>query len=213
MPRRLPRLNLHFIKQVDEALQLTSRLEQGFLLSDNSGNKVLRLQDLEYGYEISYLRVFVAWEVFLESTLFRLLCGYAHSGGQEPLRTGQNYFPTLSVAEQALLNGRNYLLWHNPSYAIARANSKLTNSRYEAVLSSALSQIEHFANIRHRITHAQEDAKNNFDLATMAICAQRFRGSRPGRFLRKFDSTATTPTRFLEALSRDLGSLANQICA
>jgi hypothetical protein len=152
------------------------------------------------------------WEVLLEGAFHRFMCGYAHSGGQEPLIVGNSYSNKISDAEATLLNGRQYLLWHNANQVISRAAGVFNNSRYEQVLASAQQRLMHFAAVRHRIAHAQQDAANKFDLASMSIAGRRYAGARPGRFLRDTKAGANPPSRWLSEIFGELEHLAQQIC-
>ncbi|NTG61648.1 hypothetical protein G6L45_15295 [Agrobacterium rhizogenes] len=168
---------------------------------------------MELAYELAFLRVFMAWEVMLEGALLRLMCGFRHSHGQEPLAAGKAYQPTISDAEAFLLNGRQYLLWHNPTHVIARASGFFANSRYEIVLASAQNRIEHFATVRHRIAHSQRDASVKFDTVCMLLAGKRYMGSRPGRFLRDWQLGVNPPQRWFDGICQELESLSRQLCA
>ena len=76
------------------------------------------------------------------------------------------------------------------------------------VIASNLSRLEQFAAIRHRIAHAQEHARIQFDLATMSLAAKRYKGARPGRFLRDWESPSR---RWLDAIADELKYLSVQI--
>ena len=179
MPRTLPAFDTVFKKECSKALKLTQNMEVIFLSTSNNQNKkIISLQELEYAYEIAYLRIFVAWEDFLETTLYRLLCGYITPSGAEPLKASCRYFPNIASAEAAILNGRDYKLWHNPDTVANRANGILHLSRYETILKSASSDIVHFANVRHRIVHSQKDAKDKFNTTTVNLCGRRFLAAR-----------------------------------
>jgi hypothetical protein len=212
MPRALPRFDLQFAGSVAAALDLVSRIEQINAYASARRQPSLTSLQVELSYELAYLRIFIAWEVLLEQTFTRFVCGYTHSGGQEPISGTQRYFGTLELAERSILGNRNYILWHNPNQVISRAQAYLTNSRYELVISSAQVRIGHFAAIRHRIAHAQTHAALEFDNATTALAGRRYRGARPGRFLRDRTPNAQPPRRWLNTIGSDLTTLASQIC-
>jgi hypothetical protein len=166
---------------------------------------------LEALYEMAYLRIFVGWEAFLEEVFLRYLCGYVSVHGCAPLMPGVTYEPTLARAEQAILAGYRFVLWHDPVKVGARARRFFHASRIETVVLSNTARLQDLAAIRHRITHAQEDARRNFDQATMAIAGRRYRGARPGAFLRDVDAGAVPPNRWLERLGKEFEGLAQQI--
>lgn len=212
MPRRLPLYNNVLAQHIGASLALVLRLENARVISSRQYGQSVRISDVELAYELAFLRVFLAWEVVLEEALVRLICGYHHSGGQEPLKPTKQYFRTTSDAERALLQGRRYQLWHNPSDVMKRAALYLNNSRYEIVLASAQQRLGYFAAVRHRIAHSQKDAKQQFNQATMTLSGRRYPGARPGKFLRDWNSGAQTPERWLWTTCRELDGLATQIC-
>jgi hypothetical protein len=101
-----------------------------------------------------------------------------------------------------------YRLWHNPTQIIARCHGFIVNGYHETVVSSNLARLNHFAAIRHRIAHAQSHARAQFDHATMNLAAKRYKGGRPGKFLRDWESPSR---RWLEGIADELKHLANQI--
>jgi hypothetical protein len=166
---------------------------------------------LEALYEVAYLRMFVSWEVFLEEVFLRYLCGYASLSGAVTPRVGVTLAKGLTGAEAMLLGGRPYKLWHNPATVVARSQGFFTSCPMETVVDSYTTELERFAAIRHRITHGQSDARKNFDAVTMAIVGKRYRGARPGAFLRDLNPGTTPPTRWLHSIGADMTAVAGQI--
>ena len=155
-------------------------------------------------------RVFVEWELFLEETFVRYLCGYQSNHGPCQLLGGQA-FRNLGLAEAAMLHGRPFALWHDPSKVIARSQQFFNNGFHETVIASNSARLEHFSAVRHRIVHGQLDARQKFDIATMNLVGRRYLAARPGRFLRDWDHTVNPPRRWLETLGAELALLASQI--
>lgn len=212
MPRRLPRYDLQFGAEARRALDYVARVETARSLLSARHTPHIRGYDVEISYELAFIRIFLAWETLLEDCFVRLLCGYAHSLGQEPLIAGANYERNTSSAERKLLGTRSYVLWHNPEVAIKRCRAFFSGSRYELVIRSGQTSIEKYAAVRHRIVHAQEHARHEFDAATMSLVGRRYAASRPGRFLRDWDRGSSTPTRWIEKISDELEGFAYQIC-
>lgn len=171
---------------------------------------------LEALYELAYLRSFAAWEMCLEAVFYRSLCGYASAAGQETLVRGP-YYSTLSSAEAAILRpGHTYALWHNPHHVIARCHGFIRSgagcpSLQESTLSSNVSRLEHLAHVRHRIVHEQSDARRKFDLATINLAARTYPTSRPGKFLRDWDTSTSPQRRWLEVMVAELTNLVGQM--
>ena len=166
---------------------------------------------LEALYELAYLRVFVSWEVLLEAAFLRYMCGYESKRGTQPVpAAGFSFTNNLAAAEGAMLGGQHFLLWHDPSRVVTRAKRFFATSEIGTIIGSYSADLQHLAAIRHRITHGQEDSRRKFDAATNAMAARRYRGSRPGAFLRDF-ATQAPPVRWLEKLGTDLAGVAGQI--
>src|SRR5271165_2551549 len=106
MPRRLPRLDGDFTREVLTAQAYVMHIEQSRAQTAGIRSSVITITDLEFSYELAFLRIFLGWEIFLENALSRLICGYYHSGGQEPLATGMRYHARIVDAEIAILGGR-----------------------------------------------------------------------------------------------------------
>jgi len=213
MPRKLPRYGQEFAVDISLAISVTEHIEQLRIQSVTDRSGLVKMSDLEFCYELAFLRIFLAWEVLLESVLIRLMCGYQHSGGQEPLKKGVRYCKRISDAERTILGGRPYKLWHNPKHVIERSEAFLNSSRFETILKSAEANIAHYAAVRHRIAHSQKHAQQEFDRATMSLAGRRYQGSRPGRFLRDWVAGSHPPRRWISAASDELYGLGQQICA
>jgi hypothetical protein len=157
------------------------------------------------------MRIFIEWELFLEGTFFRYLCGYSSAFGAATLVSG-TYFASLADAEAAVLGSRSsYVLWHNPVAVVSRSQQFFPASRHEVVVASSTARLENIAAVRHRIVHGQKDARLKFDTATMHLCGRRYRGARPGKFLRDWDSSSAPGKRWLESIGDELCGLASQI--
>lgn len=208
----MPLLGRTFSREVNRALALpqAGELARTSLRPDSAAWKGLHVSRLEMLYEMAFLRIFISWEVFLEHTFYRYLCGFASQFGRANT-TGCSHYRTLDAAENAVLGSRDYVLWHNPQVVIQRSREFMVNGLHEFVLSSNYSRLEDFAAIRHRIAHGQKDAKQKFDRATMDLCGRRYAGSAPGRFLRDWDKTSVPQVRWLASIGAELESLAFQI--
>ncbi len=214
MPRRLPPLANHFIASAQAAQDLIMRLEAAHVyLSGQQAQHQIGLNALELSYELAYLRIFTAWEEFQEQVFLRRLCGYEDANGyREPLVSGQNYRPTLALAESAYLGGLQYKLWHDPVKIVARVKIFFVASHFATVIGSRQAALGEFAAVRHRVAHSQKHARSEFDAATMSIAARRYSASRPRRFLRDWKNTIYPRKRWIASIADDLGALARQIC-
>lgn len=213
MPRVMPALEATFRARASEAIKLAEigELAKAGAITGSQTRRNLYPSRLEALYEMAYLRIFVSWEAFLEQVFLRYLCGYRSRFGLAVPSTGTSYSSTLAAAEQAVLAGSKYVLWHNPSVVITKARKFFSNSPIEAIILSNTTRLDHLAAVRHRITHSQRHARQRFDAATMIIAGRRYKGGRPGAFLRDRDNSATPSVRWLEQLGREFQGLAGQI--
>lgn len=178
----------------------------------------LRPPRLEALYEVAFLRIYLSWEVFLEESFTRLLCGYTVaapgvSRSGTPFSLLRAAFPTLSDASRAILGGNPYVSWADPDKVIRRSRTFVRDGPHEMVLRSAGARLTALRDVRNRIAHPSVSARRDFDAATMALVGRRYRGSSPGRFLRDWGTTISPPQRMLTAVGRELVSLAAQVTA
>lgn len=212
MPRTLPPLAAEFRQK---ALAAVSVARAGDLAATApSGTSIRRawhVSRVELLYELAFLRTFIEWEIFLERTFLRYLCGYRSKAGIAFAPVSGRYCASISSAQALVLGTRPYVLWHNPTSVAARARKYLGLSPHETVITSSSSRLEHMAAVRHRIAHGQDDAKAKFNAATMALGGRRYAGARAGRFLRDWDRSVSPNVRWLETLGNELANLATQI--
>ncbi len=227
MPRQMPRFDRHLQRQsqlASEIVKAGERARIGWICSTHpstatdqeweSGKTLWTVQKIESLYELAYLRVFSLWESTLESIFYRTLCGYNLSYGKETLVCGQ-YFRTLAQAEAAVLGTHQFTLWHSQWRNIQRCQQFIRSNpgdpaKMETVLSSRRTLLDWMSAIRHRIAHDQQnDAHHKFESATRGLVGMTYHT--PGRFLREWDTTASTPRRRLDWAIDELVSLASQI--
>jgi hypothetical protein len=214
----MPQLSGQLRQKVDDAIDL-ARAGEMIRTAAGAGTaawKQFHIARLELLYELALMRIFIEWEVFLEETFFRYLCGYSSAFGVATIASG-TFFSRLADAEAAVLGSRPYVLWYNPAAVISRSQQFFPGSpgspgsRHEIVVASSTARLQSIAAVRHRIVHGQKDARLKFDTATMLLCGKRYRGARPGRFLRDWDWSSTPGKRWLESIGDELCGLASQI--
>lgn len=210
----MPGLANDFRQRVKDALLLaeTGEVARAESSPGSQTRKNLHHTRIEYLYELAFLRVFVAWESFLEQAFLRYLCGYTSvAAGSAVVTPGMSHSATLAQAEASMLGGRDYVLWHNPTRVVSRSQQFFQSSPIETVINSSSARLESMAAIRHRIAHSQDDARRKFDIAVMAVAGRRYRGARAGSFLRDVVPSTQPPERWIEVLGHELQGLAQQI--
>jgi hypothetical protein len=213
MARCMPALEAAFRQRVADAMRIAQigEIARAEACAGSQTRRDLRAHQIELLYEMAFLRIFVAWEAFVEQAFLRYLCGYRSRIGAAVLLPGVSYSPTLADAERAVLHGRSYVLWYNPQQVVQRSQQVFTSCPIETVVLSNSAHLTSMAAVRHHIAHLKTDTRRQFDIATMAIAGKRYRGGRPGAFLRDWDVGATPGARWLDQLGRELQGLATQI--
>jgi hypothetical protein len=209
----MPNLAANLQLRVKEALEIAEMAELALIdvPRGTPTRELLTTIRVEALYEMAFLRIFVNWEAFLEQVFFRYLCGYRSIHGTASIVSGQGFRGSLAQAERDVLGGRQYILWHNPYHIITRSRTFFSACPVESTVSSNLARLEHLASIRNRIAHSQADARNKFDLATMAEAGRRYRASRAGAFLRDVDPAATPRSRWIQSFANDIIGMSAQI--
>ena len=211
MPRRLPPLANVFASDANNATRLASGIEivHSAVPRGSIARKQLPQKRIEAIYEMAYLRIFLAWETFLEEAFLRYLCGYASTLGPERLL--QPAFPSRQAAELSVLHGLKFVSWARPNGIIDRAQNYVVDGLHETVVSSATRYLDYLADVRNRVAHSSDYARSQFDTAALFLSGSAYRGSSAGRFLRDWDTTARPQIRWLHAIATSLQGLANQI--
>jgi len=132
--------------------------------------------------ELSFLRIFLAWEEFLEETFIRYMRG---------AKTGSGYGPrcfvnptTLEHASQILTSPRQYVDWTTPSEAIKRAKLYFHQGEpYASALLGATEDLQDMNTIRNRIAHSSAHAKQQFRSLVLRKFGYNPAGMGPGRLL------------------------------
>jgi hypothetical protein len=213
VPRTMPNLTGNLQAEVNRALALAEAGEtvRAHLHANSQLNREITVQRLQLIYEMAFLHIFVHWEVFLEESFVRYLCGYAGPLGPQVLVQG-TFERTITSARLRLLGGQQYILWHSAQGVQSRGQKYFVGGLHENVVASGRPRLEWFAAVRHYIAHKNSDARLKFDQACMSLCGRRYPGSRPGAFLRTVAvTTSGPPQRWLEIIGQELARLAGQI--
>lgn len=209
MPREIPKIASAFnievskyLKAIDELEDLRFHIEKGYLRN-------LSLPRIEHYYELAFLRIFLAWEVFIEQSFYRYICGYTFHGLISVPKSC--FLKDPSVAEISLLSGRSYILWHDPDVICSRVTKYLVNSNFESVILSFKAQLSSYSVIRHRIAHNQIDAIKKFNTVTLALAGRTYPTSSAGKYLRDFVPGKPFPKRWINEIADSLVSVSYQI--
>ncbi len=173
----------------------------------------LRAPQMEALYEAAFLRIFASWEVMLEEITIRMMARGSTPQWRARASQGQVLFPTLAAARAGLYNGADFLLWHNPQKVAARVARFLDGSPVELEIRASSTDLQHLANVRHRIAHSSNDATTKFQSSTLALTGLSFSGS-PGKLLRAQDiSDPLNPARWISRFDNRLRAVLARIIA
>lgn len=174
--------------------------------------RTLKVPQLEALYEAAFLRIFTAWEAFVEECLIRLMAGYRTSSYVPVATSGKHLFRTVREARSELYTGRDYLLWHNPTSIEKRSARYLVGSPIELQVRSSRVWLDDIAAVRHRIAHSSDDSHAKFTYASTHLTGTGHRGG-PGRLLRATDpADALNPRRWILVFSEELGAIGSRVC-
>lgn len=209
MPRRMPRLLGQLEAAIDKALAIAQAGEiiRAQLPAGSKVRRELGPSRLEALNELAYLRIFIAWESFLEDSFLHYLCAFENSSG--PLALLKPRFHTLDDARKDMLQGSDFVSWYSPTKIVKRSQRYANRGPHELVIVSSQARLEWFAAIRGRIAHSSRHARDEFDKATLGLVGRRIRGGNSGLFLRSPE--VNSGERWLVAIAAELKNLAAQI--
>jgi hypothetical protein len=206
-------LDAAFSQSVDESLKIIASTEVLWLTAPPASEirKQLKVPQLEALYEAVYLRVWTAWEAFVEDVLVRFMSGYETVTYRPTLTPACPRSVTIKGARVVLYGTRRYILWHDPVRSADRISTYVTGSPLEAIIRAQQARLEIFAAIRHRIAHGSDDARANFNAAALKLASSQY-GGRPGRLLRAADlSDPLNQPKWILRISTELVDAARLI--
>ena len=208
MPRSMPPLATDFSTMVDRAVELARAGELASAL-EKTPKKNMNVSRLEALYEMAFLRIFLAWESFLEDSFLRFLCGYTTPSTSPNLLLAR--FRNLQDANSHVLGQHDFVSWTQPKAIVSRSQKYIQHGKHEIVINSNSTKLVHLASVRNRIAHRSLYSRAVFDQGTMSLTGRRYRGGSPGRFLRDNDPNSNPRVRWLQSLGDELVGLAGQI--
>ena len=186
MPLSLSHILVDFQNGTNSSINLISRVQR-------SG--IPRIQ-LEIIVEMAFLRIFVAWESFLEESFIRYAVGAASPSGYVPntLIHPRN----IGHAQELVLDGRDYVPWNSASEVVRRSALYFQDGEpYRSALDTAAIELDEMNTIRNRITHKSINSKSKFNAFIRRKFGHGIRGMTPGRFLLTLPSSSP-PNTFLD---------------
>lgn len=146
--------------------------------------------------ELAFLRIYIAWENFLEESFKRFLAGASTTSGKTLKR---NVVPlNMDVALKLLSGGRDYATWTSPSDVIGRAEIYFKDGEpFKSGLQPIVSVLNEMNVVRNRIAHRSPTSQKKFATLIRTAFGHGVTGMTPGRFLSSMNAN-TTATYFAQ---------------
>lgn len=186
MPLSLSRVLIDLQNGINSSINLISRIQ----------SLVIPRIQLEIIVEMAFLRIFIAWENFLEESFIRYAVGAASPSGYTPdtLVHPRN----IGHALELVLSGRDYVPWNSASEVTRRSLPYFQNGEpYRSALDTVAIELDEMNTIRNRITHKSVNSKSKFNAFIRRKFGHGVRGMTPGRFLLTFP-TSSPPNTYLD---------------
>lgn len=159
---------------------------------NRSNNLVSKIRGLRLPYfevkiitELAFLRIFIAWECFLEDSFIKYLVGAPSLSGRNNPKSFVNP-PNIEKAREILLGERKrgYIGWNSANTVIHRANIYFKGGEpYSSALTPFITEIDDINTIRNRIAHKSKKATQKFNEFIRREFGYGTRGMTPGRLL------------------------------
>lgn len=212
--KNMPKLGEKCVASFNQSLQIASATEALWRTAPPTSEvrKQLKTPQLEALYEATFLRIFSAYEAFLEDVLTHFMARYRTASYEPVAAQGSNLHNSLSSAGSALLGNRSFLLWHNPSRAIDLSKRHLIDCPVEVVLDAQKGKIADYAAVRHHIAHNSSGTKARFCASALQLTGNDYRGL-PGKLLRSENiSDPLNPTKWIRTITDSMSEVVLDIC-
>ncbi|MBG6098327.1 hypothetical protein [Nocardioides luteus] len=212
--KRMPALGAKCVEDFNNTLSIAAATETLWLTAPPTSEvrKHLKVPQLEALYEAAFLRIFSAYENFLEDSLSHFMAKYETATYTPVAATGKTLHSSLKAALIELYDGRPYILWHGVSSVIKRSRKHLDSSPIETALIANQAMLEDYARIRHRIAHGSPDAATEFLNAATRLTGNTH-GGKPGRLLRAADITdPLNQPKWIRNVVDGMADVVLQIC-
>lgn len=186
MPLSLSHVLIDFQNGINSSTNLISRVQR---------LGIPRIQ-LEIIVEMAFLRIFVAWESFLEESFIRYAVGAVSPSGYAP--STLIHPRNIGHAQELVLSGRDYVPWNSASEVVRRSAPYFQDGEpYRSALDTAAVELDEMNTIRNRITHKSINSKSKFNAFIRRKFGHGVRGMTPGKFLLTLPSSSP-PNTFLD---------------
>ena len=193
---------------------LQSRVHSSLNLLSEAKTAGMHPFQLQRVAELCALRIFMAWEAFLEDTFLRYMCGATSIGGLKPSCCA---IPRdLKHARDIVcgMSNRDFIDWASPDKVIQRSMLYFHDGEpFNSAVSPATVELRDFRTVRNRIAHDSDQARNDFAKLVRHHLGSVPRGMGPGRFLTTVNPNRTGQLTYLGHWSGLVGAVAVLVAA
>ena len=177
----LSRIRVTFQRELAYQQQLVNQAK-GYLVPKARAHRLLTMKEHASIAELAYLKVFLAWERFLEQSFLYYMCGH-----KEPKIKCHCFVVAPNLDHASVLvypEGRHYAEWGNPVRVRDRAKRFFKEGEpYWSALGAAFDKLEEMRKIRNCIAHPSKYAREQFEKVVRASLGHVPKRISPGDFL------------------------------
>ena len=186
--------------------EISSSLKLLYKIENNPG--VLHQPQVDLIFGLAFLKIFIAWEQFLEDTFARYMCGASSLSGNKPTRNETARY--LDRALSIIYGGQPYAGWASVDIVVERANRFFDKGEpYTTPLQSAAAELNSMRKVRNHIVHHSKKSREDFNKLLVGVYGFRPQGMSAGRFLRQ--RVGINGEQRIQEYAKTLESLSNMI--
>lgn len=171
---KFSKVKVEFKRHIAKSFELIQKV--------NNGGSSFTQDQIYLIFELSFLRIFLAWEQLVEDTFIMYILGRKTKKGYRP----QTYVKPKDEkhAYDIARLGRDYTDWTTPSSVIEKAELFFKDGMpYKDALKPANQDIQDMKTLRNAIVHMSQDAQEKFESLVRNKEKYFKKGVTPGKFL------------------------------
>jgi len=199
-----------FISEVNNAQRLVNIASTWHDLKSNRNVHSLSRRHFEYIVELSYIKVFLAWERFLEEAFILFLLGERY---HQKVKNIRYVLPrNRKHAIEFVLEGKDFVDWATPEEIRRRAKLFFRDGRpFDKPISSITHQLRNMKTIRNAISHTSALSRDKFKSLVRGKISFYPRSLTVGGFLYTRVPNITPPENFFDYYLSSVVNAANRI--
>ncbi|MGZ8846003.1 MAG: hypothetical protein ACXW3C_06020 [Pyrinomonadaceae bacterium] len=213
MAQSLYQALMSLVKSIEDTEKLVANADQWSQVRLPAGVPKFSVKHKDMVTELAFLRVFLAWELFIEETFLLYLIGKNPPKGRAPYRF---VFPPNRKTAVGLVipEGRDFVHWTTAQTIVARSERFFRDGKpFSPVLRGQLNALNEMRIIRNAIAHWQNIPQEKFkSLVRNKSTTGTFpKGLTIGAFLTGIIPRSTPPETFFDRYVANIRFLARKI--